>query len=185
MVFVEQLRCLDMAIYFKITSEISNVCNRMGVHFACNAGSGKMNVPLLATLVLREKLSNAKGVCIVTLPLSSIMNQKMKNDVCEAAVLSMGGELSTSTGNDEDASLSCNLKELFNGSFPVLFGHPESFDTKLGQHILRELQKLGRLILICIDEFHQVRQTGNWNSYNNQLVGLVRSFNLLLLKWLK
>ena len=42
-----------------------------------------MNVPQLATSVLREKLSNTEGVCTVTLPLG--MNQKMKNDVCEAA----------------------------------------------------------------------------------------------------
>ena len=132
-------------------------------------GSGKMNVPLLATLVLREKLGISKGVCIVTQPLSSIMNQKMKNDVCQAAVLSMAGELTTSTGCDEDASLSCNLIELLNGSFPVLFGHPESFDSKLGQHILRELQKLDRLICICIDEFHQGGE-GHWNTFRPSMM---------------
>ena len=133
-------------------------------------GSGKMNVPLLTTMVLREKLGNSKGVCIVTQPLSSIMNQKMKNDVCEAAVLSMSGELTTSTGcDDEDASLSCNLQELLNGKFPILFGHPESFDSKLGQHILRELQKLDRVIMLCIDEFHQGGQ-GHWDSFRPNMM---------------
>ena len=130
-------------------------------------GSGKMNVPLLSTLVLREKLGIPKGVCIVTQPLSSIMNQKMKNDVCPAAVLSMDGGLAVSAvdGEDEDgASLSCNLQDLLNGSYPVLFGHPESFDSKLGQHILRQLQKLDRLILICIDEFHQGGE-GHWSTF--------------------
>ena len=133
-------------------------------------GSGKMNVPLLATLVLREKLGIPKGVCIVTQPLSSIMKEKMKNDVCPAAVLSMGGGLTTSTDtDDEDASLSCNLDELLQGSFPVLFGHPESFDTKIGQHILKNLQKLDRLILICIDEFHQGGQ-GHWSSFRPSMM---------------
>ena len=128
-------------------------------------GSGKMNVPLLSTLVLRKKLGIPKGVCIVTQPLSSIMNQKMKNDVCPAAVLSMDGGLAVSAGEDEDgASLSCNLQDLLNGSYPVLFGHPESFDSKLGQHILRQLQKLDRLILICIDEFHQGGE-GHWSTF--------------------
>ena len=117
-------------------------------------GSGKMTIPLLASLVLRRKLGIPKGVVIVTQPLSSIMNEKLKNDVCEAAVLSMAGDLTTS--EDDDASLSCNLQDLLKGKFPVLFGHPESFDSKLGQHILRELQKLDRLLCICIDEFHQV-----------------------------
>ena len=82
----------------------------------------------------------------------------MKNDVCPAAVLSMDGGLTASgaDGEDDGASLSCNLQDLLQGSYPVLFGHPESFDSKLGQYILRQLQKLDRLILICIDEFHQV-----------------------------
>ena len=111
-------------------------------------GSGKMNVPLLATLVLREKLGVPKGVCIVTQPLSSIMNQKVKNDVCPAAVLSMGGGLTVGEddGDEDDARLSCNLQDLLQGSYPVLFGHPESFDSKVGQYILRQLQKLDRLI---------------------------------------
>ena len=122
-------------------------------------GSGKMNVPLLSTLVLREVLGIPRGVCIVTQPLSSIMQQKMNNDVCSAAVLSMGGGLTVSTqvGEEDDGvRLSCNLDDLLHGLYPVLFGHPESFDSKLGQHILRQLQKLDRLILLCIDEFHQV-----------------------------
>ena len=133
-------------------------------------GSGKMNVPLLATLVLRRKLSNPKGVCIVTQPLTSIMNEKVKNEICEAAVLSMSGELSTSTCmEEEDASLSCKLQELYDGLYPVLFGHPESFDSKLGQHILRELQRLDRLILVCIDEFHQGGQ-GHWDMFRPNMM---------------
>ena len=133
-------------------------------------GSGKMNVPLLATLVLRERLGNPKGVCIVTQPLSSIMNEKVKNEICEAAVLSMSGELSTSISNgDEEASLSCHLQDLLDGSYPVLFGHPESFDSKLGQHILRELQRLERLILVCIDEFHQGGQ-GHWDTFRPNMM---------------
>ena len=95
-----------------------------------------MNVPLLAALVLREKIRNPKGVAIVTQPLTSIMQEKMKNDVCQVAVLSMAGELKTSLneedGDGDNANLSCDLQELLNGRYPVLFGHPESFDSKLG-----------------------------------------------------
>ena len=78
-------------------------------------GSGKMNVPLHATLVLREKLQNNKGVCIETQPLTSIMNEKLQNDDCQGAVLSMAGEgeLKTSEdvdNDDDDANLSCDLQ---------------------------------------------------------------------------
>ena len=128
-------------------------------------GSGKMNVPLLATHVLRKILKKPKGVCIITQPLTSIMKQKMNNDVCPTAVLSMTGELvASSDGVEDDATLSCKLTDLLSGLYPVLFGHPESFDSKLGQLILRELQKQDNLILICIDEFHQGGE-GHWSVF--------------------
>ena len=60
-------------------------------------GSGKMNVPLLSVLVLREKMKNKKGLAIVTQPLTSIMNEKMVNKICDVAVLSMSGDLKTNT----------------------------------------------------------------------------------------
>ena len=127
-------------------------------------GSGKMDVPLLSALVLRKRLNISKGVAIVTLPLTSIMNQKISNKICDVAVLSMTGKLMTSLSNEEDVELSCDIQDLLNGKYPVLMGHPESFDSSLGQHILRELQRLDRLILVCIDEFHQGGE-GHWSSF--------------------
>ena len=132
-------------------------------------GSGKLNVPLWATLVLRQKLKNFKGVGIITQPLSSIMKEKKNNSICEAAVLSMTGELTTSSEGEEGANLSCDLDDLLNGKYVILFGHPESFDSKLGQHILRELQRLDRIILIGIDEFHQAGQ-GHWSSFRPNMM---------------
>ena len=144
-------------------------------------GSGKMNVPLLATLVLREKLNNPKGVGIITQPLSSIMNEKKKNGICEAAVLSMSGELSTSSEDEENTGLSCDLHDLLNGEFPIILGHPESFDSKLGQHILRELQRLDRIILICIDEFHQGGE-GHWDSFRPTMMRASTGLRLYAVK---
>ena len=133
-------------------------------------GSGKMNVPLLAALVLRKILKKPKGVCIITQPLTSIMKQKMTNDVCSTAVLSMTGELVVSSaGVEDDATLSCKLQDLLSGLYPVLFGHPESFDSKLGQLILRELKKQDDLILVCIDEFHQGGE-GHWNVFRPSMM---------------
>ena len=133
-------------------------------------GSGKMNVPLLATLVLRKVLQVPKGVCIITQPLSCIMNQKINNDVCKAAVLTMSGDLiSNGQYEDEGARLSCQLKDLLDGVYPAIFCHPESVDSKLGQLILRELQKRGRLILVCLDEVHQSGK-GYWDAFRPSML---------------
>ena len=51
-------------------------------------GSGKMDVPFLSVLLLREKTKNPKGICIVTQPLTSIMNEKIQSNICPVAVLS-------------------------------------------------------------------------------------------------
>ena len=117
---------------------VNSVCQLNHLILISPTGSGKMDVPLLATLVLRERLGISKGVAIVTQPLTSIMNQKIKNQICDVAVLSMSGELKGSSGRNEDADLSCEVSDLLEG-----------------QSILRELQRLDRLVLVCIDEFHQ------------------------------
>ena len=140
-------------------------------------GSGKMDVPLLSVLVLRERLGISKGVAIITQPLTSIMNQKMKNRICEVAVLSMTGQLRTSCETQEDADLSCDISELLDGKYPALLGHPESFDSPLGQHILRELQRLDRLILVCIDEFHQGGE-GHWSSFRPNMMKMSTGLRL-------
>ena len=139
-------------------------------------GSGKMDVPLLSALVLREKLKNKRGVAIVTQPLTSIMNEKMVNKICDVAVLSMSGNLRTKSG-EENSDLSCNVDDLLEGRFPVLLGHPESFDTPLGQHILRELQRREMLLLVCVDEFHQGGD-GHWNVFRPDMMRLSTSLRL-------
>ena len=139
-------------------------------------GSGKMDVPFLSALVLREKLGNRKGMAIVTQPLSSIMNSKKVNKICDVAVLSMAGTLSTSS-SEGDAGLSCDVADLLDGRYPVLLGHPESFDSALGQHILRELQKREMLVLVCVDEFHQGGE-GHWNSFRPDMMRMSTSLRL-------
>ena len=123
---------------------VNTLCCQKNLVLVSPTGSGKMDVPLLSILVMREIMKNDKGVCIITQPLTSIINSKIDNKICKVASLSMAGSLKVSTRSEEyseDASLSCNLTELLDGRYPVLMGHPESFDSNLGQHILRELQR--------------------------------------------
>ena len=53
-------------------------------------------------MVLREKLKTPKGVCIVTQPLTSIINEKKRNYICKVAVLSMARDLKTSIDDEDD-----------------------------------------------------------------------------------
>ena len=80
-------------------------------------------------------------------------------------------------GDDGDADLSCDVADLLNGKYPVLLGHPESFDSPLGKHILRELQKREMLILVCLDEFHQSGE-GHWNSFRPDMMRMSTSLRL-------
>ena len=104
------------------------------------------------------------------------MNDKKVNDVCQVAVLSMKGQLSSST-QDSDAHLSCLLSDLLEGEYPVIIGHPESFETPLGRRILKELQRRGMMILLCIDEFHQSDE-GHWGCFRPQMLKASTAFRL-------
>ena len=108
-------------------------------------GSGKMNVLYFGILGLREVSDNMKGVAIVTQPLSSIMNEKMKNSLVKTAVLTMAGKLKNS---EEDVELSCLEDDIFNGLYPVVIGHPESWGSKRGQHLLMEMKKRNMILLV-------------------------------------
>jgi len=172
---VEEL-CLPYALadFQRIT--VNALAQLKNVVLVSPTGSGKMNVPLLTTLVLRARLKNPKGVGIITQPLTSIMNEKKENDICPIAVLSMTGQL-TATEVSDDATLSCLLDDLLEGKFPVILGHPESFDTKLGQRILRELQRLDRIMLLCIDEFHIAY--GHWDNFRQIIKSNFSNLNIL------
>ena len=160
----------DLSLPYKLADFQRVAVNVLGAQknliLVSPTGSGKMNVPLLSVLVMREKMNNKKGLAIVTQPLTSIMNEKMVNKICDVAVLSMSGDLKTSTGS-ENPDLSCDVDDLLEGKFPVLLGHPESFDTPLGQMILRELQRKEMLLLVCVDEFHQAGEA-NWGRRRNR-----------------
>ena len=110
---------------------INAVSSQKNVILVSPTGSGKMTIPFLSVLVLREKLTKPKGVCIITQPLSAIMNEQLSNSLCPVAVLSMSGNITCS--NEEEANLSCKLEDLLDGKFPILMAHPESFSSKLGK----------------------------------------------------
>ena len=135
---------------------INCIAENKSVILVKECGSGKMDVALKGALVKRVTECEPKGLTIVVQPLSSLMREKMENNIAPAAVLSMGQELDMlEDGSDgEKAVLSCSLEELFSGRIAVLLGHPESFSTQLGQFILSKAQQLNRILLLVLDEWH-------------------------------
>ena len=145
---------------------ISCAANGESVVLVVPCGSGKTDVALKGARVLRKTSGDPLGITVVTQPLTALQQEKMDNPIAGVAVLSMTEEL-TMMGETEDgekAILSCSLENLLAGKFEILLGHPESFDTPLGRTILLELQRLNRIQMIVIDEFHQGGD-GHWSSF--------------------
>ena len=150
---------------------ISCAANGENVVLVVPCGSGKTDVILKGSRVLRKTSGDFKGVTIVTQPLTALMKEKMDNPIAGVAVLSMAEEL-TVMGESEEGErslLSCPLEDMVDGKYPVLIGHPESFATPLGKQILRELQRLNRIQSIIIDEFHQGGD-GHWISFRPDML---------------
>ena len=121
-----------------------------------------MNVVLIGILALRQKMGNSKGVAIVTQPLTSIMNDKLNNKIVKTAVLSMRGKLKNDVDDlEEDVELNCLEKDVLDGQYPVLIGHPESWGSARGQKLLLEMKKREMILLIAVDEFHQGQVCNN------------------------
>ena len=147
---------------------INCIVENKSVVLVKECGSGKMDVALKGALVKRVTEGEPRGLTIVVQPLSSLMQEKMNNKIASSAVLSMGQELTVmGEGVDgEKAVLSCSLEELFSGKVALLFGHPESFSTPLGQHILSKAQKENLILLIVLDEWHASDEWDNFRPVN-------------------
>ena len=106
-----------------------------------------MNVILIGILGLRKVFGNMRGVAIVTQPLSSIMEEKMKNQQVKTAVLTMTGKLKNEEG-DDDAVLSGLEDDVLDGAYPVIIGHPESWGSNRGKRLLLEMKKRDMILLV-------------------------------------
>ena len=77
-----------------------------------------MNIVLIGILCLRKMMKDDKGIAVVTQPLTSIMENKLKSEIANVAVLSMRGSLKSKRDEEKEVELSClgnfqRLKVLF------------------------------------------------------------------------
>ena len=73
--------------------------------------------------------------------------------------MSMGAKLS---GTAEGVLTDVSVEEACNGKFAVFFAHPEAFDSKKGQEVLRRMADNGMIMSVMLDEVHQGLE-GHWN----------------------
>ena len=76
----------------------------------------------MGILGLREVFDNKKGIVVVTMPLTAIMNEKLKNPLVKTAVISMRGKLRKEGSDSDEVELNCLEEEVLAGKFPILIG---------------------------------------------------------------
>ena len=118
-------------------------------------GSGKSLVVELGILLMRKILKRSEGVAIGTLPLSIILEEKVKTSKTPTAVVSLRGGIEIDEENLEEPTLSKPVSAVRDGLYPIIVGHPEAWSTPFGQNLVTDLKNGPGILLNFIDEVHQ------------------------------
>ena len=115
----------------------------------------------LAPLVLRKVFEKDKGVGLVTMPLSALMDEKLKSEFVKTGVITMQGRLKSK--ESEDAYLSDPLESFKSGEIDLILGHAESWSTSTAKSIVTALTEEQSLIFLVVDEF-QMNLSSHWGN---------------------
>ena len=132
--------------------------NHIDILCVMPTGSGKSIVIYVYALCARKR--NPKAIVVVAQPLSALIAEQHQNPLKVPVLsLSMGAQLrgtsldcSSPAG---DLSKEVTVAEACSGAYAVLFGHPEAFDSKPGQQILRQMAREKIISGVMLDEVHQ------------------------------
>ena len=121
-------------------------------------GSGKSIVIYVYALCARKR--NPKAIVVVGQPLSALIAEQHHNPLKVPVLsLSMGNQLrGTALESPSPAgslSKEVTVAEACSGAYAVFFGHPEAFDSKPGQELLRKMAKEKIITGVMLDEVHQ------------------------------
>ena len=133
-------------------------------------GSGKMVVVYLAILVL-QKVNSQPGVGVGTQPLNSIMQEKLKQPYISTGVISMKGDVQSSSEcgeQEDDVVLTDPVEDFKSGKIKCMIGHAESWISGAAQEILDSLQEKDQILLTFVDESHIILSS-HWESFRHQL----------------
>ena len=123
-------------------------------------GSGKTRVlihaPLVAKLGFEIRMNNGESelpdpktpLGIVCCPLSAIMEDKLRDQEDIGLRTMYGGHKSRHT--EMEAATSESEKDFLSDTFKLIYGHPESFTTAMGKHVLESNEH--RICVYATDE---------------------------------
>ena len=125
-------------------------------------GSGKMICAYLGVLVLQKVFKIKHGVGLGTMPISALMEEKLKGPLVKTGLVTMSGDLKASI-QENDAFLSDPIEQFKKGDITVILGHPESWLTSTAQEITACLSQEGLVVGSFVDEF-QMNLADHWGS---------------------
>ena len=127
-------------------------------------GLGKLICAYLGVLVLQKVLKIKDGVGVGTMPVSALMEEKLKGSLIKTGLITMSGDLRSNTEENEAlALLSDPIEQFKNGEIKVILGHPESWLTSTAQEITGALSQKGLIVVSFLDEF-QMNLVDHWGS---------------------
>ena len=135
--------------------------NKRNVVLVNPTGSGKMLCAYLAPLVLRKVFNKEKGVGVGTMPLSAVMDEKLKSEFNKTGLITMQGGLKTN--ESEEASLSDPLESFQSGEIELILGHAESWSSSTAKCIVNALNKEQLILFLVVDEF-QMNLSSHWGN---------------------
>ena len=120
-----------------------------------------MIIAYYAILVLEKVFGVENGVGLGCQPLSSLMEEKLKNPPISTGFISMCGDLKYSSEYDDSSSTSRPIDHFKDGEIKCILGHPESFISASAKEILAHLQSQGKIVFSFVDEC-QMNLSNHW-----------------------
>ena len=118
-----------------------------------------MIIAYYSILVLEKVFGVENGVGLGCQPLSSLMEEKLKDPPIPTGFISMSGDLKHSS--DDDSSMSKPLESFKNGDVKCIVGHPEPYLTESAKEILTFLQNQAKIVFTFVDEC-QMNLSDHW-----------------------
>jgi hypothetical protein len=128
-----------------------------------STGTGKSEVTGLAALLLRKIFEEPKGLVVVFVPLSGILDEMVENQKIPTAGVTMSGQI---FGLDENGvgHGSVTEVEILGGKFARLVMHPEALKNHKIEKLMLLLKQKQYILGAFVDEFH-VMQPQHWASF--------------------